>query len=110
MNFQKLFFKKNGKHLTIWLWSLILIDQINEKLFKKLTWVIKKNTAHVTSLSDLRETQEMTDEYVKKFTADWLELEIDVLVCPSFPVPAVPHRYPSQLGQSVYLAVIGWVF
>ena len=46
MNFQKLFFFKNGKYLTIRLWSLILIDQLNEKLFKKLTWAIKKNTLY----------------------------------------------------------------
>ena len=59
MNFQKLFFRKNGKYLTIRLWSLILIDQINEKLFKKLTWAIKKNTLYVSMGSTYPTTREI---------------------------------------------------
>lgn len=31
----------------------------------------------------------------------WLELELDCLICPGFPIPAVGHEYPGQLSPAV---------
>uniref|UniRef100_A0A1I7X4T8 Amidase domain-containing protein n=1 Tax=Heterorhabditis bacteriophora TaxID=37862 RepID=A0A1I7X4T8_HETBA len=56
--------------------------------------------SYVSDLEDLRYTQEQCDEYRKTFIAYWKMLDIDALVCPAFPVPAVPHQYSSKLGMT----------
>lgn len=54
--------------------------------------------SYVSNTSDVRRTQELTDDYIHKFTDQWQELQLDALVCPAFIVPPVPFRYLSQLG------------
>ncbi|KAK6746773.1 hypothetical protein RB195_000188 [Necator americanus] len=55
-------------------------------------------TAYVSNLEDLRYTQEQCDRYREKFTEYWKSLRIDALICPAFPVPPVPHRFPSRMS------------
>jgi len=54
--------------------------------------------SYVTNTSELRLTQQHTDDYIQQFTDQWLELQLDALVCPAFVVPPIPNQYPSQLG------------
>ncbi|KAK0400304.1 hypothetical protein QR680_003446 [Steinernema hermaphroditum] len=54
--------------------------------------------SYVSTLSDLRKNQEETDYYYETFSKEWRAKGLDALVCPSFPVPSVPHEYPSHLG------------
>ncbi|RCN31091.1 hypothetical protein ANCCAN_23135 [Ancylostoma caninum] len=35
-----------------------------------------------------------------QFIEYWKSLGIDALICPTFPVPAVPHRFPSRLSTA----------
>ncbi|CAB3403567.1 unnamed protein product [Caenorhabditis bovis] len=56
--------------------------------------------AYMRDVEDVRYTQELTDKYRLDFIKYWKELGIDVLVCPSFIVPAVPHKYPSKLSTA----------
>ncbi|RCN28303.1 Amidase [Ancylostoma caninum] len=56
--------------------------------------------AYVSNLEDLRYTQERCDNYKTKFIEYWKSLGIDALICPTFPVPAVPHRFPSRLSTA----------
>ncbi|VDO58667.1 unnamed protein product [Haemonchus placei] len=58
------------------------------------------SAAYVSDLDDLRYTQEMCDAYKDKFTEYWKSLGIDALICPTFPVPAVPHRFPSRMSSA----------
>uniref|UniRef100_A0A0K0D8I9 Amidase domain-containing protein n=1 Tax=Angiostrongylus cantonensis TaxID=6313 RepID=A0A0K0D8I9_ANGCA len=55
-------------------------------------------SAFISNLDDLRYTNERCDVYKKEFIAYWKSLELDALICPSFPVPAVPHRFPSKMS------------
>ncbi|CAJ0602730.1 unnamed protein product [Cylicocyclus nassatus] len=57
-------------------------------------------SAYVSNLEDLRYTQERCDDYRLKFTEYWKRLGIDALICPTFPVPAVPHQYPSRMSTA----------
>ncbi|KAK5979624.1 Fatty-acid amide hydrolase 1 [Trichostrongylus colubriformis] len=57
-------------------------------------------TAYVSNLEDLRYTQEQCDAYKDKFIDYWKSLGIDALICPTFPVPAVPHRFPSRMSSA----------
>ncbi|VDM79324.1 unnamed protein product [Strongylus vulgaris] len=70
-------------------------------------------SAYVSNLEDLRYTQELCDAYKQKnhvtyaflylslqFTEYWKKLGIDALICPTFPVPAVPHQYPSRMSTA----------
>lgn len=54
------------------------------------------------TLSDLRKNQEATDKYIEMFTKQWLSMDLDALVCPAFPVPAIPHKYPSRMSFCVF--------
>ena len=54
--------------------------------------------SYVQTAEDVRLCQESVDAYVIKFTSFWKELDIDALILPAFPVPPVPHDYPSKLG------------
>ncbi|EPB67808.1 Amidase [Ancylostoma ceylanicum] len=56
--------------------------------------------AYVSNLEDLRYTQERCDDYKTKFIEYWKSLGIDALICPTFPVPAVPHRFPSRMSTA----------
>uniref|UniRef100_A0A915E9G8 Amidase domain-containing protein n=1 Tax=Ditylenchus dipsaci TaxID=166011 RepID=A0A915E9G8_9BILA len=56
----------------------------------------------VQSAEDVRMAQESCDSYIEKFAAHWHELQLDGLICPSFVVPSVPHKYPSQLGACAF--------
>uniref|UniRef100_A0A0R3PIH5 Amidase domain-containing protein n=1 Tax=Angiostrongylus costaricensis TaxID=334426 RepID=A0A0R3PIH5_ANGCS len=58
-------------------------------------------SAYISNLDDLRYTNERCDVYKKEFIAYWKSLELDALICPSFPVPAVPHRFPSKMSMAV---------
>ncbi|XGW06268.1 hypothetical protein V3C99_016519 [Haemonchus contortus] len=58
------------------------------------------SAAYVSDLDDLRYSQEMCDAYNDKFTEYWKSLGIDALICPTFPVPAVPHRFPSRMSSA----------
>ncbi|KJH52262.1 hypothetical protein DICVIV_01590 [Dictyocaulus viviparus] len=55
-------------------------------------------SAYISNLHDLRYTNERCDDYKNEFIAYWQRLNIDALICPSFPVPAVPHRFPSKIS------------
>ncbi|KAJ1356676.1 hypothetical protein KIN20_014415 [Parelaphostrongylus tenuis] len=57
------------------------------------------SSAYVSDLDDLRYTNERCDTYKEKFVAYWKSLELDALLCPSFPVPPVPHRFPSKMSM-----------
>ncbi|CAL2036645.1 unnamed protein product [Caenorhabditis brenneri] len=54
------------------------------------------------NLAELRRIQEETDTYRLKFIEYWKSLEIDALICPSFCTPAIPHKYPPQLANTVF--------
>uniref|UniRef100_A0A0N5ANS2 Amidase domain-containing protein n=1 Tax=Syphacia muris TaxID=451379 RepID=A0A0N5ANS2_9BILA len=54
--------------------------------------------AYMRNLSDLRKTQHATDEYKEEFIKKWMALKLDAIICPSFPVPAVPHEFPSRMS------------
>ncbi|CAJ0933160.1 unnamed protein product, partial [Mesorhabditis belari] len=54
--------------------------------------------SELKTLTELRQAQEDTDDYKQEFIEYWRELGIDALVCPAFPIPAVKHHWPSNLG------------
>ncbi|WKY13638.1 hypothetical protein Q1695_004458 [Nippostrongylus brasiliensis] len=56
--------------------------------------------AYVSNLEDLRYTQERCDDYKESFIAYWKSLGLDAVICPTFPVPAVPHDYPSRMPSA----------
>ncbi|KAK6039248.1 Amidase [Cooperia oncophora] len=58
------------------------------------------SAAYVSNLEDLRYTQELCDVYKEQFIKYWKSLGIDALICPTFPVPAVPHRFPSRMSSA----------
>ncbi|KAH7707373.1 amidase [Aphelenchoides avenae] len=51
-----------------------------------------------SNIEQLRQAQQLLDDYCIEFANQWTELGLDALVVPSFVVPAVPHEFPSQLG------------
>uniref|UniRef100_A0AC34FHR4 Amidase domain-containing protein n=1 Tax=Panagrolaimus sp. ES5 TaxID=591445 RepID=A0AC34FHR4_9BILA len=52
----------------------------------------------MNSIPQLRYMQEQTDDYAREWYEQWNELNLDAMVCPSFPVTQLPHSYPSKLG------------
>ncbi|KAI6181188.1 Fatty-acid amide hydrolase 1 [Aphelenchoides besseyi] len=54
--------------------------------------------SYVKSIEELRLNQEHVDTYTEEYFDLWNEMKIDGLICPSFCVPPVEHKYPSLLG------------
>lgn len=52
----------------------------------------------VNSAGEVRRMMEDTDIYRQQFFNAWDDAGLDALIVPAFPVTAVPHKYPSQLG------------
>ncbi|KHJ82323.1 hypothetical protein OESDEN_17984 [Oesophagostomum dentatum] len=81
-----------------WLASLVL-----KNISPQLSAVC---ASYVSDLRDLRHTQEQRDDYKAEFIDYWKSLGIDAVVCPTFPVPAVAHRFlPRMPTIAVYTAL-----
>jgi fatty acid amide hydrolase len=53
--------------------------------------------AYCTTIEELRVIHDRIDVYTDEFFDLWNENKLDALICPGFPVPAIPHKYPDQL-------------
>lgn len=53
--------------------------------------------AYVRRAEDVRQAQDQLDCYVNMFTKQWKAAKLDLLIVPSFPLPAVPHHSCSDL-------------
>uniref|UniRef100_A0A914I3L1 Amidase domain-containing protein n=1 Tax=Globodera rostochiensis TaxID=31243 RepID=A0A914I3L1_GLORO len=53
--------------------------------------------SYVRTPEDVRQAQAELDTYMQKFNEYWMELKLDALIVPAFPVPAVGHQWPSDL-------------
>uniref|UniRef100_A0AC35U096 Amidase domain-containing protein n=1 Tax=Rhabditophanes sp. KR3021 TaxID=114890 RepID=A0AC35U096_9BILA len=54
-------------------------------------------TADTTSL---RLNQAAIEELGISLTQQFVDKQIDFLVCPQFPIPSIPHQFPSELGAA----------
>uniref|UniRef100_A0A915P933 Amidase domain-containing protein n=1 Tax=Meloidogyne floridensis TaxID=298350 RepID=A0A915P933_9BILA len=58
--------------------------------------------AYVRTPNDVRQSQEQLDEYVQKFTEQWLASNLDLLIVPAFAFPAIPYDACSDLAAAVF--------
>ncbi|VDP10207.1 unnamed protein product [Soboliphyme baturini] len=62
--------------------------------------------AYMANVSDVRETFSDIDEYVTLFTKAWKENDMQALICPPFPFPAVAAKYTSFLSSACFSTVL----
>lgn len=58
--------------------------------------------AYVRTTNDVRQSQEQLDEYVQKFTEQWMAADLDLLIVPAFAFPAIPYYACSDLSTAAF--------
>jgi Asp-tRNA(Asn)/Glu-tRNA(Gln) amidotransferase A subunit family amidase len=77
-------------------WLLaFLIDFISPQLAIALR-------SYVRTTNEVRQAQEQLDDYVQKFTEQWMAADLDLLIVPAFAFPAIPYDACSDLFSAAF--------
>ena len=89
------------------------VNALNYKCPKKLRWIVsavislvsKKMKlladAHPTLTKDLWVTNANRDNQIDALFAEWNRHDFDIVICPGFPFPAPPHKYPTRVLPAI---------
>ena len=96
----------------------IEVNALNYKCPEKMRWLLSAITrlfskktkmlveAHPTLSRDLWVTNAKRDSLIDAMMAEWNRHDFDIVICPGFPFPAPPHKYPTRiLPASSYTGV-----